>query len=409
MIDIAALCEIGIGEWRNTKACASLQPWYITAKQRMAYEAQIDTLFQDLQRFLAAFPKQKQANMRWRQKGVSYIEELMKGHKVPLLEGMNDEVQALFQMITVSFLKDVRAFDRELSFTDAMQALRNVWIIAILQCLFQKPQGYHKAMFAYSMLYPYSDNYLDDETVSLAEKQHFNEWFTARLHGEALIVHNTHEEKISALVGMIEQRFPRAQYPQVYESLYLIQAAQIQSLRQQDGKKQLSDEALLAISYEKGGTSVVADGMLIEGNLNEEQLRFCMRYGFMLQIGDDLQDGRVDASHHHQTLIANHINEIQDEIVSKLMRYTIDILTPASLCADRQLSEFVLRDCLYLIFFALIKQDAPSISAVLNEQLLHCLPVSLSFIESRKAKQPYRYTQAQWWERIDALLETNLS
>lgn len=211
------------------------------------------------------------------------------------------------------------------------------------------------------------------------------------------------------MVGMIEERFPRSDYPQVYEALYLIQNAQMKSLIQQDGTSRLSDEKLLAISYEKGGTSVVADGMLIDGRMNEEQLRFCMRYGFMLQVGDDLQDGWEDACHHHQTLISNHMEETQDEIAEKLIQYTIDILAVGSVCKDIALLDFVLQDCLYLIFFALVKQDAPSISAALKEQLIHCLPISLSFIERMKKETSFPYTQDQWWERIDELLEATLS
>ena len=54
---------------------------------------------------------------------------------------------------------DARKFDDDLPIGDIMQAMRNVWISNALQLLFGKEVYYSKANFAYSMLYPYTDNY----------------------------------------------------------------------------------------------------------------------------------------------------------------------------------------------------------------------------------------------------------
>jgi len=404
MINVEELCAKGIKEWRETKNCTSLKRWYMTDEQRQEYEMRLDEIVADNTSFMSAFPKYHSAQKRWKEKGISYLEAMLREPSFPLLDGMSEEVRELFQDITVSFLRDVRAFDRTLSLQDTMQALRNVWIIAILQCLFQKIVGYHPAMFAYSMLYPYSDNYLDDDSIAAADKQAFNQWFTARLHGESVMVKNEREMKISALVDMVEQQFPRERYPEVYESLYLIQAAQIRSLAQQDGDITHSMEELLRISFQKGGTSVVADGMLIDGHLSKSELHFCMQYGFMLQIGDDIQDGNADALRKHQTLISSRVIYEQDAIVTKLMQYTMDILKPGTVCKDERLLDFVLQDCLYLIFFALMKSDAVIISASLKQKIRQCLPVSSAYMEGKQIASCFPYTQKEWWERIDVLL-----
>ena len=52
----------------------------------------------------------------------------------------------------------------------------------MLEVAFQKPIQYHQAMFGYSMLYPYSDNVLDDTLMDKEEKKAFNHWFMRRLH-----------------------------------------------------------------------------------------------------------------------------------------------------------------------------------------------------------------------------------
>lgn len=404
MIEIAAICQEGIAEWQATGLCKDLSKWQMSGQEQLAYEIQMDQFLNDLIPYMEAFPKQKSARTYWKKKGERYINDLMKKEHVVFISDMDEHSRTLFQEITLSFLKDVRTFDSSLSLEDAMQALRNVWIIAILQCIFGKETGYHQAMFAYSMLYPYSDNYLDDVNVAMAEKQSFNAWFTARLKGELDQGRNVHEEKISALVGMIEDQFPRAHYASVYESLLLIQDAQVDSLQQQDGKRKLNEEELLAISYRKGGTSVVADGFLIEGSLSSEEIMFCMRYGFMLQLGDDLQDVVSDREHHHQTLLAVSEQGEQDEFVEKLIQYTIDILQPSSICSDQPLLEFVTKDCLYLLFLALAQETERSVSMELYQTILSCLPVTKAYMEEKRKDQLFSLTEEQWWERIDTLL-----
>lgn len=76
-------------------------------------------------------------------------------------------------------------------------------------------------------------------------------------------------------------------YQDVYQSLYLIQEGQQQSLRQQ---QTIPEKDVLEISIWKGGTSVLADGYLIDGHLSDVQQEFCMLFGFTLQVQIDLQD-----------------------------------------------------------------------------------------------------------------------
>lgn len=399
-MDIHALCAAGIKEWNDTTAIVSLQDRMLSEDAQTQYEVRLQKILEQIHRFMDAFPKQTYLQKQWKEKGMSTIERWLKEEPLPILEAMDEDTCDLFQDITISFLQDVRRFDTELSVSDAMQALRNIWIIAILQKIFHKPVHYHAAMFAYSMLYPYTDNYLDDPAISLTQKQSFNQWLSKRLRGEIQTGRNTKEEQISKLVAMIEQTFDRDQFPHVYESLYLIQDAQIQSLIQQDGAQKQTASSLLQISYQKGGTSVVADGFLIDGTMNQEQIMFCMRYGFMLQLGDDLQDVMTDAKHHHQTLMTHAFQSNRLEpLVKKLMQYTYDILCTNVVCQDQALLDFVLDDCMFLILLAAAQELLP-FSNTWKKEISQCLP----FRQTSTFQQTFSFTNAQWWERIDILL-----
>ena len=117
--------------------------------------------------------------------------------------------------------------------------------------------------FGYSMLYPYTDNLLDDPAISEEEKSRVNERFGRRICGEALAPESDHERALWALFAEIESEHVRAAAPRVYESLEVIHRAQTRSvlLMRRDEPPYAID--VLGISLEKGGASVLADGYLV--------------------------------------------------------------------------------------------------------------------------------------------------
>jgi hypothetical protein len=150
-------------------------------------------------------------------------------------------------------------------------------------------------MFAYSMLYPYTDNYLDDPAISEKGKVAFNKRFGRRLEGQDVSPSNEAERKIYQMVGMIEGQFPRVQYPRVFESLLAIHQAQIKSVYLMRRGASPYEVDVLGISLEKGGASVLADGYLVAGDLREAQAAYMFGWGAFVQLGDDLQDVVQDA------------------------------------------------------------------------------------------------------------------
>jgi len=204
-----------------------------------------------------------------------------------------------FSDIGVSLAVEARRLDPTVSMADILQACRNAWTACALQLMIGQPLALTPAIFAYSMLYPYSDNYLDDPRVSRRAKLAFSERFRERLAGQRLSPAHPVEQTIWELVGIIESQYPRAMYPQVFESLLAIHAAQQSSISQLGHEE---DFDVLRLTFTKGGTSVLADAYLAAGTLTSAESASAFRWGVLLQLGDDLQDLHDDRKRGSQTV-----------------------------------------------------------------------------------------------------------
>jgi hypothetical protein len=200
--------------------------------------------------------------------------------------------------------RQARQFDPAISIDDIVQAGRNVWSMNLMQLLFGLPVEVTPAVFAYSMLYPYTDNYLDDPRVPAETKHAFNRRFHQWLMGQPPAPANDHEQAIYKLVGIIESAFERARYPQIYASLLAIHTAQGRSLALQRGALSPYEVDALGICFEKGGTSTLADAYLVAGELTETQREFAFYYGCVTQLVDDLEDVQSDAKSGIMTVFA---------------------------------------------------------------------------------------------------------
>lgn len=201
------------------------------------------------------------------------------------------------------FLDEVKLEDSDLKPEEVFQAIRNVWIMNSLQLFWGIPLRMTPSVYAYSMLYPYTDNFLDSTLVSREDKARFNERLTRVIQGESIESSDPHESRVFELIGKIGTEFHRDSYPSVYESIGLIQKAQIESMKQ-DKKKAMTSDEIIPISLFKGGASVLADAFLVKGELDEEEMSFAFGYGAFLQLLDDLQDAETDRKDGHQTIFS---------------------------------------------------------------------------------------------------------
>lgn len=278
----------------------------------------------DVEKFLNAIKKESKKCGFSAHEKLSNYEKFSPSIKSFLKNGLgfeNEEVEILFSneflKITSQFIEASRDFDPSISDEDISQALRNVWTMNWIQMLLNKPVEMTPAVFAYSLLYPYTDNYIDNPNISRNEKDGFNIRLAGKLAGDFVISENQNEEKVFILVEMIEQQFSRAIYPDVFESLLAIHTAQTKSIKLFSTKEEISKKELLNISLEKGGTSVLADGYLIAGDLTENQKSFLFGFGAYLQLIDDLQDVKDDYAGKVKTIFSTKVNEL-DKLIGQL-------------------------------------------------------------------------------------------
>lgn len=231
-----------------------------------------------------------------------------------------------FCEVTSDFMTKSREYDKDFKMDDMFQSLRNVWIANCIQMLMERKVELTPSIFAYSMLYPYTDNFLDALMVSDASKERLNARFRSRLAGETAEAGSSLESSIFGLVGMVEEEFDRKSTPMVYESLLGIQTAQEKSLLQSTRKSGNSTD-VVDISIEKGGCSVLADGCLIKGRLTPEEASFVFGFGVMLQFIDDLQDASDDRNRGHITIFSGKHDESSiEKCTNKLINFTVNVL-----------------------------------------------------------------------------------
>ncbi len=294
-----------------------------------------------------------------------------------------------FVALGAEFARRARRFDSRLSMEDIFQACRNAWTAGGLQSLLGRQPAITPSILGYSLLYPYSDNYLDSKTISADEKNTFSARFRRRLRGETLAPRDTREAAIWDSVGLIESQYPRAGYPQVYNCLLAIHRAQEQSLSQLRKSSRAVEEELLAISFAKGGASVLADACLVTGRLCECHAGLAFDWGAALQLGDDLQDVREDLRRGAQTLFTRAIHRHQplDCLAARLLNFSEQTATrmngfPHGTATLKDL----LRKSWRSIILAAIANATEFFSTAFLEEVESSSPFRFQFLQSRNKK-----------------------
>jgi hypothetical protein len=200
-----------------------------------------------------------------------------------------------FSNVSEEFVRRARDFDPRLGAEDIYQAARNAWTAHGLQWLMGLPVQLSPSILAYSLLYPYTDNFLDDPAIAGGAKLAFSERLRQRLTGDRLFSANSKEQTIFELVEMIETQYSRFDQPAVFESLLAIHDAQGQSVKLLRRSAAPGEVDVLGLGFYKGGTSVLADGYLAGGSLNGAQRQYMYGHGIYAQLLDDMEDVEQDS------------------------------------------------------------------------------------------------------------------
>jgi hypothetical protein len=353
----AALAADHAAWWSATPArLPSLGP-RVGLRRQIANARAATRLVDALARELTRLPEDRAAREAWRESVRERLQEFG-DRRLGWPAGYRRLVFAdEFFAVSRAFAGEARRFDPALRMADLWQALRNVWIGSSLQMLLDRPLVLGQGLFGYSMLYPLTDNLLDDPALGRRAKREFGERFGERLAGRPVRPANLREAQVFAMVGRVEQEYPRRRFGDVHESLLAIHDAQMRSLRQQAGPALAADE-LLAISCEKGGASVLADLYLVCGEPREEEERFAFGYGVFLQLLDDLQDVEADVAAGHQTLFTLAAGHGRlDDMAAQLARFMNDVLGAAPrLTGAPDCRDLIHRNCTTLLVGAVAEQ-----------------------------------------------------
>lgn len=308
--------------------------------------------------------------------------------------GMKKLLKGGYLKVTSDFIIKARKDDASVSTSEIMQAMRNAWIMNCIQVLFGREVEFTTSIYAYSMLYPYTDNYLDATDVSLDKKNEFGARFRSRLEGKLVKPQNPYECKVFRLVEMIESQYERNDFPQVYESLLEIHDAQHGSLEQQEGIFSPNETDIPGISIKKGGSSVLADGFLVNGLMTEVQASFIFGFGIFLQLIDDAQDVTADKKNNHFTIFSKPADKCKlDPIMNKLFNFMYNLLDNDKCFVQTEMLEqkALIKSACKLLLFVAVANNARMYSREYMKSLEKYSPFRFSYLKKlyRRAGREY--------------------
>ena len=140
------------------------------------------------------------------------------------------------------FAARARTFDPNLPEAEIQQALRNLWVFNSIQFYLGKRVALTPSAFAYSLVYPYTDNCLDGQEETLREKHAFLRWLSLQLSGHPEPADDRRKAVVAALLAAARasERFPvvewfRKLYPMLYvAACYREMSVLIRSIRGTD-------------------------------------------------------------------------------------------------------------------------------------------------------------------------------
>lgn len=288
---------------------------------------------------------------------------------------------------TNTFIEKVKRFDPAMAPESIYQALRNIWVMNTLQVYFGVEMGCSDSMFAYSMFYPYTDNIMDDVTTGLENKLLICRNLKQRLEGNPYRRPAGVEQRLDALTKLVEAEFRRDRYPGVYRALLGIYNAQIKSLIQQRQDVPPHVVDIVGISFEKGGTSVLADGYLLKGELNEAEEKLCFGLGAFLQLADDIQDIVPDKKNHHMTLFSQSAGRWKlDALANKLFRFIPVVVVPGAKSPQAEKLDDLFYRSFHLHIMEAVGKNSDLYSDAYIKEIQAHFPVRFSFLRKLRKK-----------------------
>ena len=363
-----------------------------TQLQNEQYISKISAAFQ---KQMKRYPGNSLKREKWKLKMDSMMEQVLCEETIiGVHHAMDQERIRAFQDELKDVLRHVREFAPDLSMDGIGQAIRNYIVYAMFNEMHQVKPGFRMAGFGYSMLYPFTDNYIDSPAYSDAKKREYNQLIRDKIEGRAVHPDSEHQQKTCDLLSAIESEYPRDQDSRIFTLLLLMLESQEDSLRQQKKGVPLSSDERLDISIKKGGLSVLIDRFLVKKEITKEDLIFYFEFGFFLQLADDLQDIGEDSRAGHQTILtvdSPHDHSTVDlchereKIVNKMLHFIHHIVKHYQAENDT-FKNFILSNCYQLVYSSVIGSREFFSNEYLGN-LEKYFPVTAPFLETMKKNQ----------------------
>lgn len=379
----------------------------ITLDEKINHEVFVDSALNDFKAHFHSFSQRIPFGRKnWRIKTLSLVHNVLATENIIGIHSvLKDEDLQRIQNEIGEFLSKAREFAKELTFSDIGQAARNYMVYMMFKEMNHINTGFSEACFGYSMLYPFTDNYIDNTNLSSAEKVTYNNIIREKIKGEPVNTESSHERKTCKLLDFIDANYNRITDNSIHTLLLMMLEAQEISMTQQK-KNNLSEADRLHISIYKGGISVLIDRYLINMALTEEDIIFYLSFGFFLQLADDLLDISEDIKSGSQTIFTlDTSREHLENLINKLFNY-VHCLFNNYKSRNEKFKNFILSNCYLLILYG-VSENRDSLSPTYLKVLEHYFPVRFMFLENIKnsLKQlNYAESQDTYMKILDEIL-----
>jgi len=371
-------------EWLASKDSFPTFLIAISSKTKSENEKYILSVSDDFKEQFNHFSHIPMRRKRWKKKTLNLLKQVLSTETIIGTHlFLSQENLDSFQEGLTEFLRNVRRFAPELSIDGIGQAVRNYIVYLMFNELNQLPHDFNAACFGYSMLYPFTDNYIDSKEYSDEDKKQYNEIIRDKIEGNRIHPKSIHHKKTCDLLQAIESRYPRNHDSTIYNLLLMMLEAQEDSLLQQNTLCTLTADERLDISIYKGGISVLIDRFFVEKEITEEDMVFYLEFGFFLQLADDLRDISEDSNDGNQTIFTLDLGfNQQEKIVNKMLHFLNQIMD--SYHAENNIfKDFILSNCYQLIYLS-VAGSMGFFSTEYLDKLGNYLNVNFVFLENIK-------------------------
>lgn len=394
-------------EWLSTSDSFPDFLLEITNETKSENELYIKTICGDMQKQFRSNSKIPFVRKKQKQKTLNLIQDVLYKESIfGIHKSMDKKNIDAFQQELIEFLRHVRKFAPELSFGDIGQAIRNYIVYAMFKEINQVDLGFNMAGFGYSMLYPFTDNFIDNQNYSSKEKNEFNQMIRDKIEGKAVHPTSWHQSKTCELLQAIEAEYPREKDKTIFNFLLMMLDAQENSISQQNRDLPLDYEERLNVSIDKGGISVLIDRILIKKELTENDLLFYLCFGFFLQLADDLQDIKEDSELGHSTIFTVDLCfEQEKKLVNQLLNF-LHHITDRYQANNDIFKNFILFSSYQLIYSSILRSKE-YFSVEYLDKIEKYLIVTSPFLEnmlSRKTEKMDEKYQDKYMNFLDLLI-----